>query len=423
MIETEDDIRRQPIKVRLEAEELMTKLENLCNFDHRLGQEWNDRVKYVFADIDERDEVNDANFHEAMATAQAFGINNTDSFYVTAYIALVYHKFSLYPNDVKLVKEFTIEGKEGNVLVQTLGQALTIGSKQLTHLRVFRDQWFDEPIDVKVNPKEVEDLINVIMMNSNWSSLRRMVPNHMQQQFRNNGKVVIGEMPPRMISIQAEQACAIIFPTVRTDMIVAHVATYAEFQVNSEELNSGRFLASFLKQQMFDAVNMVIPNDESRNLSDEKQLLTSIQSFDTVYGKTKTGYSYLETENTSNTKAYYMIAQDETINSQLMDALQNCDMYGRTLYFKMDQATFVVATIKLFDMLLPQKWTGNTTAIKKQLALILNWVKHADKSDKYYVDESSDASVEFNPSYPKVLIPGMPKEETWNQETVGVTDH
>ena len=54
-------------------------------------------------------------------------------------------------------------------------------------------------------------------------------------------KVVIGEMPPRMVSIQAEQACAIIYPTVRTDMIVAHVATYAEFQVNSEELNSGRF--------------------------------------------------------------------------------------------------------------------------------------------------------------------------------------
>ena len=120
-IETEEDIRRQPIKVRLEAEELMAKLENLYNFDQKLGQEWNDQVKYVFADIDERDEVNDANFHEAMATAQAFGINNTDSFYVTAYIALVYHKFSLYPNDVKLVKEFTIEGKDGNVLVQTLG--------------------------------------------------------------------------------------------------------------------------------------------------------------------------------------------------------------------------------------------------------------------------------------------------------------
>jgi hypothetical protein len=78
----------------------------------------------------------------------------------------------------------------------------------------------------------------------------------------------------------------------------------------------------------------------------------------------------------------------------------------------MDQATLTAAIIRLFDMLLPQKWTGNTAAIKKQLALILNWVKYEDKSDKYYLEEDADAAVEFNPRYPKTLILGMPKEDT-----------
>ena len=167
MIETKDNFRRQPLKQRLEVDELMAKIEQQYKFTQQLGQQWNDFAKDVFEDIDERAQINDQNFHEIMATSQAFGINNEDSFYLTAYMALVHQKLSLYPNDVKLANEFILEGKDANVLVQTLGQALTIGSKKITHLRDFRGQWFEKPIDVNVNPKEVEDLINVIMMNNN----------------------------------------------------------------------------------------------------------------------------------------------------------------------------------------------------------------------------------------------------------------
>ena len=147
----------QPIKTRLEVEELMSKLEGKYQFTREMGQQWNDFVKNILTDIDERTQINDADFHETMATAQAFGINKDDSFYLTAYVALVHKKFSFYPNELKLANEFILEREDGDILIQTLGQALTLGSKQLTHLRVFRDQWFDEPIDINVDPKEAED--------------------------------------------------------------------------------------------------------------------------------------------------------------------------------------------------------------------------------------------------------------------------
>jgi hypothetical protein len=194
-LEGGNDVRMQPIKTRLEVEELMSKLEGKYQFTREMGQQWNDFVKNILTDIDERTQINDADFHETMATAQAFGINKDDSFYLTAYVALVHKKFSFYPNELKLANEFILEREDGDILIQTLGQALTLGSKQLTHLRVFRDQWFDEPIDINVDPKEAEDLINLIMMNNNWTDLRRMVPKRIQDQFQRNGKYEMNGMP------------------------------------------------------------------------------------------------------------------------------------------------------------------------------------------------------------------------------------
>ena len=48
---------------------------------------------------------------------------------------------------------------------------------------------------------------------------------------------------------------------------------------------------------------------------------------------------------------------------------------------------------------------------KNQLGLITGWVKYADGTNKYYLDDNADESAEFNASCPKVLIPGMPKED------------
>ena len=222
-LEGGNDVRMQPIKTRLEVEELMSKLEGKYQFTREMGQQWNDFVKNILTDIDERTQINDADFHETMATAQAFGINKDDYFYLTAYVALVHKKFSFYPNELKLANEFILEREDGDILIQTLGQALTLGSKQLTHLRVFRDQWFDEPIDINVDPKEAEDLINLIMMNNNWTDLRRMVPKRIQDQFQRNGKYEMNGMPSRMVSILSEQACAILSPVLRANRIVAHI--------------------------------------------------------------------------------------------------------------------------------------------------------------------------------------------------------
>ena len=410
VLEGGNDIRIQPIKTRLEEEELLSKLERNHQFTREMGQQWNDWVKDVFSDIDERTQINDATFHETMATAQAFGINKDDSFYLTVYVALIHKKFSFYPNEVKLANEFMLEREDGDILVQTLGQALTLGSKQLTHLRVFRDQWFTEPIDINVDPKEAEDLINLIMMNNNWADLRKMVPKRIQDQFQRNGKYEMNGMPSRMVSILSEQACAIVSPMLRADRIVAHIATFARFQVNSDDRTSERFLPAFIKQQLIAAVKMVIPDNEDGSSSEEKLTLMDKQSFDVVQGITKERFPYLECERTSQVKAFYLVAQDETIVSELLDIMETCDMFGRTLYFKMDLATLTRAIVKLFDMLLTQKWTGNTAAIKTQLGLLTEWVQYADGTNKYYLDENADESAEFNASCPKVLIPGMPTD-------------
>ena len=86
-----------------------------------------------------------------------------------------------------------------------------------------------------------------------------MVPNHIQRQFLRHGKVVVSEMPPRVVSIIPEQACAILYAAVKSDRIFAQIATYSDFQVNSEDMNSARFLAPFIKQQVIDSIKMVIP--------------------------------------------------------------------------------------------------------------------------------------------------------------------
>ena len=99
-------------------------------------------------------------------------------------------------------------------------------------------------------------------------------------------------------------------------------------------------------------------------MTEGKQILVDKQSADIVHGTTSEKYPYLECENSSQIKAYYMATQDETINSDIQDALKTCDMFGRTLYFKMGQATLTAAIIKLFDMLSLEKLTGNTDAIK-----------------------------------------------------------
>jgi hypothetical protein len=91
-LEGGNDIRIQPIKTRLEVDELISKLEGKHQFTQEMGQQWNDSVKDVLTDIGERTQINDADFHETMATAQSFGINKDDSFYLTAYVALIYKK-------------------------------------------------------------------------------------------------------------------------------------------------------------------------------------------------------------------------------------------------------------------------------------------------------------------------------------------
>ena len=85
VLEGGNDIRIQPIKTRLEVEELLSKLERNHQFTREMGQQWNDWVKDVFSDIDERTQINDATFHETMATAQAFGINKDNSFFFNSF--------------------------------------------------------------------------------------------------------------------------------------------------------------------------------------------------------------------------------------------------------------------------------------------------------------------------------------------------
>ena len=73
------------------------------------------------------------------------------------------------------------------MFIETLGQALTLGSKQMTNLRVFLGEWFEEPVDTLVKPKEIEDLINIIMMNQKWSDLGAMMPESVKQHFKRYG--------------------------------------------------------------------------------------------------------------------------------------------------------------------------------------------------------------------------------------------
>ena len=251
-----------------------------------------------------------------------------------------------------------------------------------------------------MDPKEAEDLINLIMMNNNWTDLRRMVPKRIQDQFQRNGKYEMNGMHSRMVSILSEQACAILSPVLRANRIVAHIATFEKFQVNSDDRTSERFLPAFIKQQLIAAIKMIIPDNEDGSSTGEKLTLMDKQSFDAVQGVTKERFPYLECERTSQSKAFYLMAQNETIIGELMEAMKTCDMFGRTLYFKMDLATLTTAIVKLFDMLLTQKWTGNTAAIKTQLGLLTEWVQYADGTNKYYLDENADESAEFNASCP-----------------------
>jgi hypothetical protein len=73
--ENEED-EKQPIKLRMEIEELVNELEQKFNFTEEFGQERNDSVKDAFTHIDERSQINDTDLNETMATPQAFG-NNT----------------------------------------------------------------------------------------------------------------------------------------------------------------------------------------------------------------------------------------------------------------------------------------------------------------------------------------------------------
>ena len=212
----------------MEVEEIQHRLESKYGLTEEHIDTWNELVKDVLEDIMDKTEIRDADVHESMATAQAFGIKPEESFLAIAYVAMVHQKFAFYPNEIRLQNPYYKMKNDQEMFVETLGQAITLGSKQMANLRVFRGEWFEKPVDIIMEPKKVEDLINIIRINKKWSSLTKTMPGTIQPQFQNYGSFKTSDEKSRVVSLTAEQACAIISPYMytRSYNIVTHIATF-----------------------------------------------------------------------------------------------------------------------------------------------------------------------------------------------------
>ena len=220
------------------------------------------------------------------------------------------------------------------MLIENLGQAITLGSKQMTNLRVFRGEWFEEQIDIVIEPKLVEDLINIIMRNQKWSDLRAKLPESVKQQFKRYGNFKVSNEKTQMISLAAEQASAIIYPFVRTYSIVAHMVTFEGLLVDKESHGMNRFLPQFIKQQMIESFKWSIKDLTDEDENNAKQILSDIQSFDIVYSLVQNNHTYLGCEKSNGVKAFYMIAPDETRKIEVLQALEQHDRLGKKMFFQ-----------------------------------------------------------------------------------------
>ena len=59
----------------------------------------------------------------------------------------------------------------------------------------------------------------------------------------------------------------------------------------------------------------------------------------------------MDCEKYNGVEAYYMVAPDENSKTEVLQALNQHDLMGRTMFFKLDQATLTVALSNLFEQL------------------------------------------------------------------------
>ena len=108
--------------------------------------------------------------HEKTAMEKAYGIEPGESFIITAYVVLDHNVIW------QTINHHFKEKDDSQMLIETLEQALKFRSKICTNLIVFRGEWFEKPIDIKMVPKDIEDLLNLILLNKKWTNLRKNDP-------------------------------------------------------------------------------------------------------------------------------------------------------------------------------------------------------------------------------------------------------
>ena len=82
--------------------------------------------------------------------------------------------------------------------------------------------------------------------------MKKMMPRTIQQQFQNYGNFKTSDEKSRMVSLTAEQACAIIYPYTRSYNIVAHIATFEGPQIHKDSHGMTRLVPQYIKQQLID---------------------------------------------------------------------------------------------------------------------------------------------------------------------------